>query len=174
MEQEDTNNGYEPFNLKNYETFTQDDRTTRLKILMSLDASTDTRLALENISSKEEYAAVLEASVKYGILSATVAGFRIQDHRGKIIDTILPSSFTETQKTLLSSAEQMCLIDIELNNFQANLLKQTANDHNCLMGDVLTVGVQTRRAVKNHYNQKRRVIAILPDSDQQYLIVPIS
>ncbi len=161
-------------NLKQFEKFDAGETHTKIAVLMHADTYRDIAQEILMIATVEERDAMLDAAIKYAEMNTTVEGYRIMNSR-HIVDTILPDTFEAVQQRLISSnPTDARLIGLELENEKASTLKSIADTHQCLMGDVLTVGTSIRNAARRHYKMGRNVIAVLKNSDTHLTILPMS
>jgi hypothetical protein len=166
----------EPSGLSQFESFEQNETHTTVTLLLTLDALSQIEPELMTIHDKDELNAALGGVVQFALLSPRISGLRVEDRSGFTVDTILPDSFTATRNKTIKIADpgEIRRVGLKLTNAKADALKQLADDNNCLMGDVFTVGVALRGAAKSHYRQNHRIIAVLPHDDRQYSILPLS
>jgi hypothetical protein len=169
------NEKYQPFSLNQFEEFKQSDSYTEITALMSLDAYVDVEKEQQGMATTEERDAMLESIVRHAEMSCRIDGFKIENKHGQIVDTILPDSFDTAQRAIIQGgAGNIIRVKLNLANESASTLQKLSKDYDCLFGDVLTVGIATRSAVKRHYSNGHHIIAVLSNTDKRLAILPLS
>ncbi|MET0979997.1 MAG: hypothetical protein ABWX90_01950 [Candidatus Saccharimonadales bacterium] len=166
---------YKPFSLSQYEQFVPGETHTQLQVVMNLNIYADAEIELQSMATSEEREAMLAAAIQYAELNNQIDGFRIENKSGHIVNTVIPDTLDTIRHQLLQSGPSSAArVNLRLNNSHAEVLKKLAEDHDCLMGDILTSGISVRSTLKQHYSRGGRIIAVLSNSDNQLAILPLA
>lgn len=148
------------------------------EVLMTREDRIEIQTDLLQLTTTGELRSASDAAVWYGAVGPRIDGFRVESHQGEVQSAIIADSLDvigsyarKHGKLVLGTNVDVMAID--LSTERAEGLQRLAQENNCLMGELLTVGFRLRKQVRDAYREGNRVLAIIPDATP-VVIAPIS